>query len=296
MSSINANEDGGQVAAVKYQMNWRAPGNDPSYNSEGNNRRNSYNVTGIPITYLNGLATSTFNQSVIGGASGESAFKLVPYFYLSGDTLKATGTMVSYTTMSEGLRFYLALTEDFYTYTGGTTSQTTFHYVKRKMLPNHVGTVITNIIEDSIYVTNRSYKLTYGNVLSPSFNIWATSAGFTLVSWIQNTGTKQVYQSAIATTPSALSIDENKIQNGIEIFPNPANEEFTIKLLINQSAHVSYTLNDLTGKLIQQPITQELPAGKHILQTSTQNLLPGIYICTIKANEQVFTERIVITK
>ncbi len=296
LSSINANEDGGQVAAVKYQMNWPTPGDDPSFNSDGSNRRNSYNVTGIPITYLNGVATSTFNQSVIDGASGESAFKLVPYFYLSGDTLKATGTAVSYTTMSEGLRLYLALTEDFYTYTGGTTSQTTFHYVMRKMLPNHVGTVITNIIEDSTYITNRSYKLTYGNVVSPSFNIWATSAGFTLVSWIQNTSTKQVYQSAIATTPSALSIDENEKQNGIEIFPNPSNDEFTIKLVIDQKADVSYTLNDLTGKLIQQPVTQALPAGKHILQTSTQNLLPGIYICTIKANEQVFTERIVITK
>jgi len=86
------------------------------------------------------------------------------------------------------------------------------------------------------------------------------------------------------------------MQNGIEIFPNPSNDAFTIKLVIDQKADVSYTLNDLTGKLIQQPVTQALPAGKHILQTSTQNLLPGIYICTIKANEQVFNERIVITK
>jgi hypothetical protein len=47
---------------------------------------------------------------------------------------------------------------------------------------------------------------------------------------------------------------------------------------------------------VQAPVIQELPAGKHILQTSTQNLLPGIYICTIKANDTTFTERVMVTK
>ncbi len=296
LSSINANENGGQTAAVKYQMNWPAPGDDPSFNPDGNSRRGFYAVTGIPKSYLNGVATTTFNQSVIDAASGESAFNLVPYFYLSGDTVKATGTVTPYTTMTTALRVHLALTEDFYTYTGGTTSQTTFHYVMRKMLPSYVGTIISNINEDTIYTINRNYKVTYDTVVTGSNNIWGTSAGFTLVSWIQNATTKEVYQAAFANTPSALNISESANHNSMEVFPNPANEIFTIKLELAEKAAVVYTLNDITGKEVQAQVIQELPAGKHILQTSTQNLLPGIYICTIRANDTTFTERVMVTR
>jgi hypothetical protein len=221
---------------------------------------------------------------------------LVPYYYFSGDTLKATGTATSYTTMSTTLRLHLAVTEDFYSYSGGTTSQTTFHYVERKMLPNYVGTVLTNIHEDTTYTTNRNYKLTYGNVTQNSYNIWGTSTGITLVSWIQNTDTKEIYQAAFTNTPSALGLQAQTVENSMEVFPNPANENFTIKLELIEKAEVSYFINDLSGKLIQAPIVQELPAGKHVLQTSTVNLLPGIYLCNIKANNKTYTERIVVTK
>jgi len=296
LSSIDANKDGGQVAAVKYQMNWPGPGDDPSYNADGNGRKGSYNVSGIPKTYLNGVAASTFNQSVIDAASGESAFKLIPYFYLSGDTVKATSTVTPYITFSSTLRVHLALTEDFYTYSGGTTSQTAFRYVMRKMLPNYVGTVISSINEDTIYTINKNYKVNYGNVIQNSNNIWGTSAGLTLVSWLQNPSTKEIYQAAIATTPSALNLVENTNNIDFAVYPNPANESFTVKLELNEITEVSYNLFDITGKLIQQPIVQELPAGKHIIQTSTHSLLPGTYICKIKTNDREFSERIIINK
>lgn len=296
LASINANESGGQAAAVKYQMNWPSPGDDPSYNAEGLGKRNFYSVNSIPQSFLNGVQTSTFNQSAIDAASGESAFNLVPFFYLSGDTVKATCQATSYTTLSTGLRIYLALTEDFYTYTGGTTSQTTFHYVMRKMLPNYVGTFISNIHEDTTYTTNRFYKVTYGNVAQNNYNIWETSAGFTLVAWIQNVDTKVVYQAAFANTPSAQTINENVEQSAFEVFPNPSIEQFSLKLILPESTKVSYTLSDLNGKLIQQEVVQHLPAGKHVLHTSTSQINPGIYMCTVKAGEQIYTQRIVITK
>jgi hypothetical protein len=138
--------------------------------------------------------------------------------------------------------------------------------------------------------------VTYGNVTQNSFNIWGTSAGFTLVAWIQNTTTKEVYQAAFANTPSALNLSEQLKNSFLEVFPNPAEESFTIKLNLNEQAQVTYTLTDVTGKMVQQPIVKELPAGKHVLQTSTENLLAGVYFCTIKANGQSFTERIMVTK
>jgi hypothetical protein len=296
LSSIDANIPGGQAAAVKYQMNWPPPGDDPSFNSDGNSRRNSYGVNSIPLSYLNGVATSTFNQAVIDAASGQSPFNLTPYFYLSGDTIKATCTAESFTNMTEILRLYLALTEDFYTYTGGTTSQTTFHYVMRKMLPNYVGTVLTNINADTTFITNRNYKLTYGNVVPSSFNIWGTSAGFTLVTWIQNTSTKEVFQAAVANTPSAQFLNESSVTSGLQIYPNPAEEFFSLKLELNEPANVSYTLSDLSGKLVQQPVKQQLPAGKHLLQTSTADLQAGIYVCSVQANNQIYTQRVTVIK
>lgn len=296
LASIDANIPGGQVAAVKYQMNWPGPGDDPSYNSDGNGRRNSYAVNSIPKSFLNGVATSTFNQAVIDAAAGQSAFELTPYFYLSGDTIKATCTAQSFTNMTDILRLYLALTEDFYTYTGGTTGQTTFHYVMRKMLPNYTATALLNINADTTFITNRNYKLTYGNVAQGNYNIWGTSTGFTLVSWLQNTSTKEVFQAAIANTPSAQLISENNTASGLEIYPNPAEDFFTLKLELTEPAAVSYTLSDLSGKLVQQPVVQQLPAGKHVLQTSTQGLQQGVYICKVNANDCIFTKRITVVR
>ena len=47
LSSLNTNEPGSGIVAVKYQMDWPAPGNDPSYNQDGETRRAYYGVTGI---------------------------------------------------------------------------------------------------------------------------------------------------------------------------------------------------------------------------------------------------------
>jgi uncharacterized pyridoxamine 5'-phosphate oxidase family protein len=166
----------------------------------------------------------------------------------------------------------------------------------RKMLNNYVGTIISNIHEDTTYISNKNFKVTFDTVTQNSFNIWGTSAGFTLVAWIQNTSTKEVYQAAFANTPSAQNIKENITNNSLEVFPNPAQESFTIKLTLNEIAEVTYTLTDVTGKMVQQPIVKELPAGRHVLQTSTEGLLAGVYFCTINANGQSFTERVMVTK
>lgn len=296
LASINANENGGQVAAVKFQMNWPSPDDDPSYNSDGNGRRTYYAVNSIPKSYLNGVATSTFNQAVIDDASGESAFELTPYFYLSGDTVKVTCTAKSYTTITSSVKMLLALTEDFYTYTGGSTSQTTFHYVMRKMLPTYAGTILGNVHDDTTYTVAKNYKVNYGNVVQNSYNIWGTSAGFTIVAWVQNTATKEVYQAGFANTPSAIGMNEPELETPFEIFPNPANQDFTLKLELKKASHVNYTLCDIHGKLVQDAVSTDLGAGRHILATSTQDLAPGIYVCKLETNEGRFTKKVVVAK
>jgi hypothetical protein len=100
----------------------------------------------------------------------------------------------------------------------------------------------------------------------------------------------------VANTPSAQFLNESSVTSGLQIYPNPAEDFFSLKLELNEPANVSYTLSDLSGKLVQQPVKQQLPAGKHLLQTSTADLQAGIYVCSVQANNQIYTQRVTVIK
>jgi hypothetical protein len=133
-------------------------------------------VTGQPYTTWPAL----FNQRKVVASPLRIKLKITT----SGDnfSLKATidreGTMAS-----SGLRFHVALTEQNLEYNGRT-----YNHVLRKMYPNGNGTTFT-------INNNQTKNVTVNGALGGAWN----RNNLHFLVWVQNLGTKEVYQAGMAT-------------------------------------------------------------------------------------------------
>lgn len=82
-----------------------------------------------------------------------------------------------------------------------------------------------------------------------------------------------------------------QIQNKIEFSPNPASD-----LLSLRSSHLdmtSITIHDLSGRPIKQ---QNLQAHSRETQINLADIAPGTYIVRVDCGDEVFSEKLVVTK
>ena len=80
--SNNSNVASSKFNVVKYQMNWPAPGTDPSYNAHGSARRTFYSVSGIPDHFTNGLTGGAGDQAEIDASKANPAVAAITGTYL----------------------------------------------------------------------------------------------------------------------------------------------------------------------------------------------------------------------
>ena len=73
----------------------------------------------------------------------------------------------------------------------------------------------------------------------------------------------------------------------IEIFPNPNNGNFNIKLPLNNNGTI--TIYSILGKII---LNKKITFDKEIYQIS--NIKSGIYIISIKTENQTYTKKIIV--
>lgn len=83
----------------------------------------------------------------------------------------------------------------------------------------------------------------------------------------------------------------------IKVYPNPANEILNLKINLENSSNVTYSLFNSIGNMIGAPERYlGLLAGVHKFAVSLDNLSSGVYYLNIKVGRTVQTEKIVIFK
>lgn len=92
----------------------------------------------------------------------------------------------------------------------------------------------------------------------------------------------------------------NEIENnGIVLgqnTPNPFNADSKINFEIPAAANVSFTITDITGKIVETIQMGNLNAGSHILELNASNYNSGVYFYTITVGQNQLTNRMVIQK
>lgn len=236
---------GGDVAVIKYQMNWPSPGNDPSYNPDGLARRLHYGVNAVPQAYVNGRTEmQAHSQGEIDAGKAEPAFADITATLsamgstnaAASTTVSASATITPYVTISANspVRVFQALVQSAYSYTSCSTcsastgNQTEYYHIMRKMNPNGWGTP-TVLTDGTPFTVTFNQNPTTTNIdLSPSgsagqntFNFWISTSGtvgatskntivYEYIVFLQDTVTDHVLQtaswSASVTVPTTPTV------------------------------------------------------------------------------------------
>jgi len=103
--------------------------------------------------------------------------------------------------------------------------------------------------------------------------------------------------------PDDLRVSENdehensssSLPSSIKIYPNPANDVATIEFTSVIDQPIIISVNDVTGKQLQQSMNEALPQGEKLKsQISTKDLVDGFYMCIIKSGDKMFTQKFLV--
>lgn len=282
LQSFNTNHVGSKVAAVKYHMNWPAPGNDPSYNPDGNTRKSYYGVTGIPNIFLNGSEMTGYSTQMFNYEASKPAFIDIGLAYTVDQyTVNVTATVDCFTNaFTGGHKLHVVAVEDSYSYPASTTSQDEFHYVQRKMFPNGQGTTLSALSDGSTQTVNLSYTFLAGAPAQGNYKLWTDLDHVTLVAFVQNTSTKKVHQAAILPMEVAIGIQEDIKEHGFALYPNPTNGLVNIGLELPQSGNAQVVVTNVLG---EQVFAENKAIGFGMQRTTLDlsHLNEGIYFVNI---------------
>ncbi len=182
------NNNEGRYTYTKYQMNW--PGNgDPYYTEEAGVRRNYYSVNAVPMAFMDGagLNFNTVQTQFDQHAEWPAFFDIAGSFAVEGNTISVKADIMPY--VEANARVFISVNEKETHGNVGSNGETSFHHIFMKMLTSTQG-------ENIDFVTGEIQHFEYTQDLS-STNVEEMS-DLEVAIWIQNQGSKEVYNSHYA--------------------------------------------------------------------------------------------------
>ncbi len=299
LQSNNVNISGNPLAAVKYQMNWPSPGNDPSYNPDANTRKTYYGTSGIPDLKYNGLPAEGIAQADLDDISASPApVGLSCTYSVSGNAVTVNVNVQPYITVASGTKLYIAVNEKEYNYAASTTSQDVFHHVLRKMLPNGSGISVNNMADGVSQQFTQSYTFNTAASGVPSqgtYDLWLGMSNIEVVAFLQNNASKEIYQSAIGTLSSASSIAENSKKHSVMVYPNPASDRFTLDMNLVATEQVNVELVNSIGQVVYNQ-NEGSVSGSRKLNIDLSNQADGLYFVRVNIGGETRTMKLNIAK
>ncbi len=115
-----------------------------------------------------------------------------------------------------------------------------------------------------------------------------------------NTGTTHSGSYAIVDDLSLTPAGINEISNNIALekaYPNPASNICNIVYSIPSSANVSVSLYDISGRQVQNLLTDtQLPRGRYKIPVDVTGLNSGIYIYRVVVNDEAYSQKLTVAK
>ena len=296
LEGVNSNDPGSNVASIKYQMDWPAPGNDPSYNSDGETRRAYYGVTGIPDVFVDGVDVSTggTDDAILEGMNEQAFVGLTVTNTVSGNDLTVDVSLTPYADFPGSHKLFIVATENYYSYPASTTSQDEYHYVMRKMLPNGNGITLSALQEGVNQMQTRSHTFSLGGPAQGNFNLWGSSLNnITVVAFIQNTSTGEILQGAMSHVTT--SIGENELDRGLSVFPNPTNGLVYLDVELENAAQVNYQVFNALGEVVRTE-SRSTAAGGQRFTMDMSDLESGLYYVNVQAGAMRATRKVTLTR
>lgn len=298
--SIVASKD--KHTTIKYQMNY--PGNgDPYYITENGTRHSFYGITSIPRMEIDGGwdgNANSYTNALYDQFAAKPAFIEIKgtASYSWKNTITANVTLSpSANFSSSNLKLYGVIIEKNTYNNTATNGETEFEHVCRKIMPSTAGMVLTggltkgtDVVKTLTYTFSGPYVLPV-NGKSPinlatqnSIEDWNNLA---VVIFVQDGVTKEVMQSEtfdVATT----GLEE--IENGISVYPVPANNILNIKAtdaFAGKKATVTF----------KNAMGQEVHTGNSengTYQIDLTDIPSGIYFVTLQSGDTQLSRKVIV--
>lgn len=107
------------------------------------------------------------------------------------------------------------------------------------------------------------------------------------------------YEPLPLATQIISGVQENFINSRFNLedcYPNPATEFTTIKFKINTTNHVTLSLSDNQGRLIQTLLQEERNEGEHEIRVNVLDLPVGIYFYELKTGFFQETKKLIVVR
>ncbi len=137
-------QNGDDIALIKYQMSWPGSG-DPYYTAEGGVRRTFYGVNAVPQLFVEGtnVATSAgaVNNAFNNGMANPAFMTIEAIQVIEGDVISVEAQFLPFVDLFD-VTVHMAVIEKVTTGNVASNGETEFHHVMMKMLPDASGTTI----------------------------------------------------------------------------------------------------------------------------------------------------------
>ena len=198
---------------------------------------------------------------------------------------------------SSNLKLFAVITEGTTFWNKKTNGETKFENVMKKMMPNSSGMAISAFTKDQS--VNKSMSFSFagnyrlpkdGSVAQHINNATENSVeswdDLVVVVFVQDATTKEVLQSE--TFPIALT-GVDAFEQGIQLYPNPANEMFNLKVSSLASETAVVKVINIKGQVVY---TGSLVDGKS--QINVANLSEGVYVVSVNAGSKNLNTKMVV--
>jgi hypothetical protein len=301
----------GKYALVKYQMDWPSSG-DIYYTDEGGERQSYYGVTGVPHLLVDGGFndnTSGYTQSDFDEFYNQPAFMdIAAYYTVSGQTVDIDITLSPLAEYSQSDNtMHIAIVEDTTFLNTGSNGETEFYSVMKKMVPDASGTLVGAMSEgvDETFSLSYTFNGSYnGNVTASNpvnHDIEHTVENFgnlSVVVWVQDESSQEVFQSANALDTSASS-SINDLTNGskiVSLYPNPSTSASYLKYFNTEKSDATFKLQNIIGENIYTMNVDDVPAGFHSFKFDTSNLAEGIYTVQLLIGKDIYSTKLIVNR
>jgi len=146
-------------------------------------------------------------------------------------------------------------------------------------------TVSWNQSQTSVEIKGYIYELTFDVANNIPFNEWLPAKAKQL----QGNGTMKLSAYIVPTFASGLASITS--ESSLTVFPNPGSGNISIQIQNNSSSSLDFEIVDVSGKTV---FSDKVAQTNGVFQLNPQ-LTQGVYLLKVKANEKVFTHKLIVT-
>lgn len=238
----------GSYSLIKYQMNF--PGNgDPYYTAECGQRRQFYNVSGVPSVFVNSVKlTGTFDITNLDAEIAKTTeLKLELTANVNQDSIvTVSARIIPQKNYNEGLTLQLQIVEETTTGNSSTNGERYFSNVLMKAYPDAKGTALSALEINKEVTINNTIDLKNTKIESVH--------DLSLVAFVQDTSTKEIVQSEMVAVGHFLT---------------------TYDIVLNMKDSLNNPLADAIVELEGLGRKRSNNLGKVLFE----NVLPDTYVC-----------------